>query len=281
MKLKFLGTAAAEGIPAIFCSCETCQMSHTLGGKNLRKRSSLLLDDRIMIDFTNDILHYVHAYQLDLSKLEHLLITHSHSDHFNIFDLEMKLIWFTNPGNPSLNVYANEACIQRVNHIPEKEEWERIGMKDLLHFHTVSRWESFFIKDYKITPLPASHVTSYEGEHSCIYVIEKDKKRILYGLDSGWYQEDTWKYLEEHRFDCIILDCTGAFLHTEEPGNHMTLKENIKVVERLEETGSVDKNTIKISTHFSHNGHVVYDRDYKEFLQKGFLMSYDGLEIQI
>ena len=25
MKIKYLGTAAAEGIPAVFCECETCK----------------------------------------------------------------------------------------------------------------------------------------------------------------------------------------------------------------------------------------------------------------
>lgn len=281
MKLKFLGTAAAEGIPAIFCSCETCKISHELGGKNLRKRSSFLLDDKIMIDFTNDILHYVHAYQLDLSVLEHLLITHSHSDHFNIFDLEMKLNWFTNPNHKPLNIYANEACIQRVKDIPEVEDWESIGMKERLHFHPVRRWQEFFIEDYKITPLAANHITSYEGEHSCIYVIERDGKRILYAMDSGWYPDETWDYLERHKFDCLMLDCTGALLQRQGVGNHMTLEENIKVAERLKKSGSIHEGTILVSTHFSHNGHVVYDRDQDEFLQNGFIMSYDGLEIEI
>lgn len=27
MKIKYLGTAAAEGVPAIFCRCEVCRKS--------------------------------------------------------------------------------------------------------------------------------------------------------------------------------------------------------------------------------------------------------------
>ena len=135
MKLKFLGTAAAEGVPAIFCSCQTCKSSGELGGRNIRKRSSLLLDDKIMFDF-NDALTFVHQYQLDLSKLEHLVITHSHSDHFNIFDLEFKLRWYTNPGNPPLNIYANEKALSRFDLTPEFASWDKSKM-ELLQFHTV------------------------------------------------------------------------------------------------------------------------------------------------
>ena len=33
MKIKYLGTAAAEGITAVFCECETCKKAIELGGK--------------------------------------------------------------------------------------------------------------------------------------------------------------------------------------------------------------------------------------------------------
>ncbi len=39
MKLKYLGTAAAEGIPALFCNCKHCASARELSGKNIRTRS--------------------------------------------------------------------------------------------------------------------------------------------------------------------------------------------------------------------------------------------------
>jgi phosphoribosyl 1,2-cyclic phosphate phosphodiesterase len=111
MIIKLLGTAAFEGIPALFCNCEICRESRALAGRNIRKRSSAIIDNKIALDFTNDTLSHVIDYNLDLSQLEHLFITHSHSDHFNYYDLKAKLGWFTNSGNPVLNVYANENCV--------------------------------------------------------------------------------------------------------------------------------------------------------------------------
>ena len=39
MKLQILGTAAAEGIPALFCTCEYCKKARQIRGKEIRTRS--------------------------------------------------------------------------------------------------------------------------------------------------------------------------------------------------------------------------------------------------
>ncbi len=38
MKLTYLGTAAAEGWPAVFCNCPCCRQARVLGGKDIRTR---------------------------------------------------------------------------------------------------------------------------------------------------------------------------------------------------------------------------------------------------
>ena len=37
MKLKYFGTAAAEGWPGLFCSCPTCEEARRLGEKTCTK----------------------------------------------------------------------------------------------------------------------------------------------------------------------------------------------------------------------------------------------------
>ena len=54
MKIKFLGTAAAEAMPAPFCVCENCKRAMKLGGRNIRTRSQALVDDALLIDFPCD-----------------------------------------------------------------------------------------------------------------------------------------------------------------------------------------------------------------------------------
>lgn len=98
MKIKYLGTAAAEGIPALFCRCDICKEARKRGGREIRTRSQAIIDEKLLIDFPADsYLHILH-YNMDFSSIEHLLITHSHDDHFYPFDLRcvcpsMGMIW--------------------------------------------------------------------------------------------------------------------------------------------------------------------------------------------
>jgi len=87
MKFKYLGTAAAEGIPAIYCNCEVCQTARKLGGRELRSRSQALVDDKLLIDFPCDTYWHAITYGIDLTKIKHILITHSHNDHFYPLDM--------------------------------------------------------------------------------------------------------------------------------------------------------------------------------------------------
>ena len=52
MKLKYLGTAAAEGIPAMFCECNNCKEARRRGGRDLRTRSQALIDGKVLDQVT-------------------------------------------------------------------------------------------------------------------------------------------------------------------------------------------------------------------------------------
>ena len=45
MKIKYLGTGAAEGIPALFWRCAICNEARKRGGRELRTRSQAIIDD--------------------------------------------------------------------------------------------------------------------------------------------------------------------------------------------------------------------------------------------
>ena len=90
MKIQYLGTAAAEGIPAIFCECENCKKSRIAGGKNIRTRSQALIDDKLLIDFPADTYMHFLKYDVPLAKIKNCLITHSHSDHLYPQELPMR-----------------------------------------------------------------------------------------------------------------------------------------------------------------------------------------------
>ena len=72
MFIRILGTAAAEGWPAVFCGCQTCRRARAAGGKDLRSRASVQIDDVFKIDLPPDTYSQAARFGLDLSVLKHL-----------------------------------------------------------------------------------------------------------------------------------------------------------------------------------------------------------------
>ena len=108
MEILFCGTAAAEGWPALFCICEACTRAREIGGKEVRSRAAYMLDDRIRVDFGPDSNLHQQKYSLAFDKLEHLLVTHSHDDHWFVQDLGYRRKGFSVIRETALKVWGNE-----------------------------------------------------------------------------------------------------------------------------------------------------------------------------
>ena len=93
MKVTYLGTAAAEGFPALFCNCPACREAARLGGRNIRTRSQALINRDLLLDLPPDT--YLHKLQngLDLSEVRYLFVTHWHMDHFYPPELTVRRSW--------------------------------------------------------------------------------------------------------------------------------------------------------------------------------------------
>lgn len=278
MKIKYFGTAAAEGMPALFCHCEHCEYARRNGGKDVRTRSQSLIDDSLLIDFPADTYMHVFTYGLPLHKIHHCLITHAHSDHLYPADFCMRGRSFAKLGEDTqpLNVYGSEfvrAAIER------NIDLAKLESGNFVKFHVLMPFETYNIDGYSVTPMLALHDPN-AGPY--IYIIQKGGKSMLYGNDTGIFPEETWEYLSSNpvRFDYVSLDCCNG-AGTINYDVHMNLERNLTVRDRLKELGCADSNTVFCSNHFSHNAKVVLYRDLIEATKNcGFLVSYDGMEVE-
>lgn len=274
MKIKYLGTAAAEGIPALFCTCETCQAARRLGGRNIRSRSQALIDDSLLIDFPCDSLYHAWLNHLDFTRLQHCLITHAHADHFYAPELcNLRKGFASLPENwPVFHVYGSEdiktAGAEAFQIAPEH-----------LRFHQISPFQSFQAGELTITPLKAYHGTA----HPYIYMIQGNGKTLLYAHDTDEFPDETWSFLNKTkpRFDFVSLDCTGG-AHSDLPYRaHMCLGRNISCRDRMRRQGLIDDRSLICLNHFSHNGLSVLYNDFRKMAEKeGFLVSYDSMEVE-
>src|SRR4051812_7715991 len=114
MQATFLGTAASEGYPDAFCGCANCERARALGGPSLRKRSSLLINDDLLIDLGPDVIAASLMHGISLARLRCCLQTHEHEDHLDPSHFSSR-----SPGNgvqnaPHLHYYASQGALDRV-----------------------------------------------------------------------------------------------------------------------------------------------------------------------
>lgn len=275
MKLKYFGTAAAEGLPALFCNCRVCRHALENRGKNVRTRSQSLVDDKILIDFPPDTYLHVLNYGLDLRHIHHCIITHSHHDHLFPRDL-----WCRSEniaydiGDEPLHVYVTEDGYRRLFEC-EAATPERQGRTV---YHKIEAFEPFDIEDYHIIPLKARHA---EKTNPVIYIIEHGDRAMLYANDTSCFPEETWDFLVKYgrAFDLVSLDCT--YMALDYPSvSHMSLEINAEVEARMRQIGVCDGHTVMYVNHFSHNGGLTHDELVKEAKKYGYGVSYDGCEIE-
>ncbi len=268
MKLKFLGTAAAEGFPALFCNCKYCSEARRLGGKNIRTRSQALVNDDLLIDFPADTYHHFLMNGIEGDKIENLIVTHSHMDHCYPDDLEMRHPPYAHDMYfPTIGVYAAQGAYNKLTAKPRKN----------VNYNLLIPYETVKIGRYEVTPLPARHA---DGDGAVFYIIKGDST-LLYAHDTGYFFEEVFDFIEKsgYVFDAVTLDCTFVDLDDNYP-NHMGIRNNRRVFERLAKIGAVTDKTVKIINHFSHNGNPRHDRVEALVEGEGILVSFDGMEVQ-
>lgn len=274
MTIRILGTAAAEGWPALFCDCEACRTARSLGGKNIRTRSSLLVDGALKIDLPPDTLMQAHACGLDLSKLEYLLFTHSHGDHLAFGELVYLFRPFAlQDKGASIAIYANADSLERMKKIEEHFAPDSYGNL----FHEVLPFTSFELGPYRVTAVRAVHGADADPLN---YIVAKDGRRFLYTCDTGFYPEENWDFLNGVRMDAVISECTGG-PNAVDYGTHLGFPDVKRFRTRAEEIGMADRNTRWILTHFSHGGGMLHDELVRLVSPHGFEVGWDGMAVEL
>lgn len=267
MKIQYLGTAAAEGWPGIFCLCDQCRRARELGGKNIRTRSQAIIDDRLLIDFPPDSYLHMLKNNVDLPHIKNLLITHTHHDHFAYHELEYKNNTYVRGKGELLNIYGNDTVCRLVDTLPNNR-------KRNIQCHELTEFEAVNIDGYLVTALLALH---NRKEKCFIYMIERDGKRLLYAHDTGFFPEKTCDHIASAHFDYVSLDCT--MLAVPDGNNHMGLKDVFKMKNNLVKMGCVDERTQFVISHFSHSGELLHDEIESLATPKNIGVAYDGMTV--
>lgn len=267
MRLMYLGTAAAEGVPAVFCDCAHCAYARKAGGVEVRTRSGALIDDVIKLDFPADAYMQALTRGLCFARLKHILITHTHSDHFSPETLAMRRPPYSqvSKAEPPLTVYGSDAGYDLI---------KRELQSGVLEYETLKAYTEYSIGGYRVTPLPAVH--AFE-ESAFIYYIEKDGKALLYAHDTDRLRQEHFEFLSGKALSIVSMDCTNGALKVDYIG-HMGIEDNLWLKQTLTGLGCADENTRFVANHFSHNG-LLKHAEMRARLP-GITVAYDGLIVE-
>lgn len=281
MKICYLGTAAAERIPGMFCNCPLCQRALALGGKDIRTQAQVLIDDRLLVDFSGDTWQHFMALGKTLWDIENVLITHSHVDHFTFESFALRT-----PSNAKgvkakrLRFFTSREVIDRL--------WECLrtrGNKKLdklsqcVEFIPMEYYRPFAVDGFTVTPLPAEHAGD---EQAFLFLIEKEGKTLFYCNDTGWFDSHIDDYLARQGkcIDLMSMDCTkgdNPFTYT----THMSMEEGNAILRRFRQRGLVHEGTALWFTHFSHNCGQTHRELEQAAARFGFRVAYDGCETEL
>ena len=282
MKIQYWGTAAAEGVPGIFCNCETCRLARQYKGKKIRARSQVLINDDLLIDFGPDTYSNSLKYDFNLTYLEHLLITHPHEDHLYSEELWHRLKGFAcEIGTPNLSIHGSEDTLMKLCEVDKNVKG--FQKQDRVLYDVMKPYETRQIGRYMVTPLPAQHGT----KEPFVYLIEEGSKSFLLLNDCGRPSYELYDYLIKRGIvlSAISFDTTygneNVLAKYGVADHHMGLYDNVAVKSFLDLHGVTNSDTVCVVTHFSHQGiDADYDKMCDHSEKYGFIVSYDGLELE-
>lgn len=268
MKIRLLGTGAADGIPGLFGNTRVAQHARTHGGKDLRMRAAAVIDDCMKIDLGPDSHAQIQRFQLDPRDWSALIFTHSDDDHFSPREIQYFLFPFVEETAMVFPIYANKEICNRLS--VQYPAWPL----ELVETHS---FEPFQHGDYKITPIHAFHKLTEDAQN---LIFEKDGKTFLYATDTGIWKEDTWEFLQGRMLDGLVLECSEGVAPTDYP-EHLDIHEFRYVLERLHKMEVVSDSTFVTTTHHSHNGEATHAELEALFEPMGVVPGFDGMEFFI
>ncbi len=282
MRVLFLGTSAATSFPLAFCKCRVCEQARINKGKDTRKRSSLVINDDLLIDFGPDTVTAAAMYNVDLTRIRYILQTHGHSDHFDSGHFITRHKEYAVENVQPICLIASEKTVRSLDRWmksqnPNVDLFDRAWL-DMLNtdIRYINNGECVKVGVYTVTGIESLHDI---GENSLIYVISCDGKNILYGTDLLQISDKAWDILKSFRLDLVILDQTyGAGFNA---GGHLDAGQVVDIIKRMKEERIIDENSLVYATHISHEGNDIHDIMEELAVKNGYHIAFDGLEMVI
>ena len=270
MRITFLGTGAAEAVPAIWCLCENCEAVRRQAdgaSKSVRLRTALLINDDLLVDIGHDMVQAAARFGLRLAKVTTVLVTHGHGDHFDMTNLHLRAPAYRAQGLPLMTVYGPPQIAAEVEKVKDPGSLMVVA-------RAVGPFERFEAGRYTVASFPATH----SSQKPLIYAVEREGRKALIAFDTGPLAPEAWDALAEHVFDAVIMEETMGRLRLD---SHMGIADVIAAKERMEKEGMLSQGCRFIITHMSHHANPLHEDLESLMRPHGIEVAYDGMRMTI
>lgn len=282
MKIIFLGTAAATSMPLAFCNCNVCKQAKINRGKDFRARSSVVINNEMLVDLGPDVVLQANRYHIDLGKIKYLVQTHSHADHFDAGHFITRWSQYASKDLTHLNILCSKETCDDINNCikmqePAFEIYNKILQKDLnYNLQFLKSGDIVKIDNYTITAVDSFHDDRVKA---LIYIISYKDKNILYGTDLCKIDEISWDIIKKYKYNVVILDQTYGKGYNN--GGHLDSGQVIDIINKMKTLNLIFANTFIYATHISHEGNGNHENIEKDAIFNGYHIAYDGLELNL
>ena len=270
MKLLICGSAAAEAVPGLFCTCPLCLKALKEGGKDVRSRTAYQLGEKIRVDFGPDTFHHMVRFGLRLDLLTDLVFTHSHRDHCYIEDLTNRCRGMSRlPEDARLRVVAGTSLIESMKKRLDPERCKLV-------LQAVEHGSRVMLADgVELTAFKADHGTP----DALLYAFRTPEWACFIANDTGWFPGETWDLLRGFRFDAVILDC--CYQNIDHDRGHLGGDAFLRVFAELRRMGCLKENARLTANHFSHNPGMSHEDLCRWLAPLGIETGFDGMELEL
>ncbi len=256
INLRFLGTG---GLGAA--------RSRKKLSKDYRRFPTLLIDEKIIIDPSEDMFEFEESFMLGgiFRGAHDVFITSSQLDHLSVTAIE-KLA-----AHGGVRVFGNAAVTSE------------LASSNGVETVTLAPFGLIKFGEYAILPLPANVRTDTTAETALNFLIEKGDKTFFYGIDGAFINHNAWQVLKEATLNAVILDCAaGDAPYSASCVSHNNLAMATAVKDILTSEGAATDSTKFVLSHLpTRKTGSLHDELCEKAGEIGFKVAYDGYFIGI
>jgi len=280
MRLRLLGSAAGKTIPRPFCGCRVCFHAKRHGGRDVRTRTSLQVflpgdDDRepcYQVDLSRDTGAQMTRFGFNLTRLEHLLFTHTDEDHLDPSTLKYRRTILSDRSKMRpLAVYGSAPFCRKIRTLGYDFERLRITLRVARPF------KPFAMGRMQVLPLRARHT-----DDALNYVVRHEGRTVLLAWDTGLWPEENYEHVKALRFGAVFMECTVLGKHeVPRDASHLNFAHLLEMKDRLKGLGCIGAETPFVAMHIGDNGQLTHEEAVDFAAPHGVTVGYDGLEVTI